>query len=506
MDRTILCDLALEGEALEFLLFGNAEVESKKTPIATFDPAPRGGAPSRWQNGSALTICACFGILSIVSIWAGHMKGPHLAWFIPMLMTVCLVAELLTGLLLLARFRVTGFLPFLPIGAAYLFTGTLILAYVFSFPGVLTSSSSWHQPAIWFWTIWHLTFALTVFAYTFVDPTLCMQISAQSHASRLLRRGLHAAFWSAVACIIVVVVERNHLPILIGGNSFAPLFTSGIAPVVALVCFAVAGRLYYTTRAKQAFELWIMVALIVSGLDATINATAAGRFTLGWYLAKVETLTTASVVLVMLLNEVNALYGRISNSANVDELTGLANRRAFQFNCQIALNHAQRRRSGASILMIDVDHFKKYNDHYGHAQGDECLKMISEALRRCVARATDCVARLGGEEFVALLPETALAAAVLVAERLRTDIQALGIPHEGVSSSSTVSVSIGITSTDDFASVGVAELLKAADASLYQAKRAGRNRCISVPFIGSTVSSGPKIGVTGASVAKLQVL
>ncbi len=485
-------------------MFGNAEVESAKSPISSFDPAPRGAAPSRRQNGAALTICLCFGILTLVSMWAGHVKGPHLAWFIPMLMTVCLSAELLTGLLLLARFRVTGFLPFLPIGAAYLFTGTLILAYVFSFPGVLSSSASWHQLAIWFWTIWHLTFALTVFVYTLVDPALCMQIATQSHASRLLRRALLAASWSALACIILVILERNHLPILISGNSFAPFFTSVVAPIVALVCFAVAGRLFYTTRAKQVFELWMVVALVVSGLDATLNATAAGRYTLGWYLAKVETLATASVVLIMLLNELNALYSRISRSANIDELTGLANRRAFQFSAQIALNHARRRRSGASILMIDIDHFKKYNDQYGHAQGDECLKMISEALRRCFARATDCVARLGGEEFVALLPETTLAAAVLVAERARTHIQALTIPHEGISSSSTVSISIGVSSTDDFASAGVAELLKAADASLYQAKRAGRNRCVSVPFIGRVVCFSPKTGVADPLLSKLE--
>ena len=161
-----------------------------------------------------------------------------------------------------------------------------------------------------------------------------------------------------------------------------------------------------------------------------------------------------------------------------DALTRLANRRRFDAVWLDEWQRALRQATPLAVIMLDVDHFKAYNDHYGHQQGDECLRLVGEVLLTTVRRAGELVARYGGEEFVVVLPGTSVIHAMAVAESIRANIQAAGIAHahSGVAAVVTVSlgVAVGIPTQGDVRDA----LVHAADAALYRAKDQGRNRVV----------------------------
>jgi diguanylate cyclase (GGDEF)-like protein len=188
-----------------------------------------------------------------------------------------------------------------------------------------------------------------------------------------------------------------------------------------------------------------------------------------------------------LLEEANAQLKRLSF---LDALTSIPNRRAFEERFQLEWRRAQRHTSPIAILMIDIDHFKEYNDHYGHQQGDECLTQLAQRLRNSVSRPADFVARYGGEEFAIILPDTDLEGATAVAENLRRRVAGLRIPHAASPVRGVVTISVGVAWVipDPASPVPVA----AADHALYRAKELGRDR---VEVAGQTPAGVNKAGV-----------
>lgn len=159
-----------------------------------------------------------------------------------------------------------------------------------------------------------------------------------------------------------------------------------------------------------------------------------------------------------------------------DGLTGLANRRRFDQALTDNWAHAQRGHAPLALIMLDVDYFKNYNDHYGHQQGDEALKHLAAIIRRVIARQSDVAARYGGEEFAILLPETSERSAEKIAERLRHELAAAAIPHEHSSIGHWLTVSIGVAAIVPDAVQSSRELVHLADSALYNAKGSGRDR------------------------------
>lgn len=173
--------------------------------------------------------------------------------------------------------------------------------------------------------------------------------------------------------------------------------------------------------------------------------------------------------------ELSSLSKRLGIASNIDDLTGLYNRRYFNETYQKEWLSAVRSRSLLAAIMIDIDFFKEYNDLYGHLRGDECLKSVSESIQKSVKRPRDIVARFGGDEFIVLLPDSDTDGAVHVAEIIITNIRRLDIEHSDSMFSKNVTVSIGIAAMipgkDDIAST----LLNMSDKAVYHAKRDGRN-------------------------------
>lgn len=162
--------------------------------------------------------------------------------------------------------------------------------------------------------------------------------------------------------------------------------------------------------------------------------------------------------------------------SSTDGLTGIANRR--HFDRVLAQEHARHARSGAnlSLILLDIDHFKAFNDNYGHVQGDECLRRIAQVLQQCAGRPADLAARYGGEEFACILPETDRIGAIAIAEKIRQGIIDQAIPHHHSSAAEHVTASIGVVTVQSRAVDSAVEIVDQVDKLLYRAKSSGRNR------------------------------
>ena len=162
--------------------------------------------------------------------------------------------------------------------------------------------------------------------------------------------------------------------------------------------------------------------------------------------------------------------------ASTDGLTGVANRRYLNEFVARELARSIRENTMLSVIMVDLDFFKSFNDNYGHLAGDECLKQVAHKLRETVKRPADLVARYGGEEFAIILPNTDVEGAARIAEACRKNIEDLRIVHSGSSVSDVVTISLGVAVDREKQSEGVAALFAEADSALYKAKQLGRNR------------------------------
>ena len=167
---------------------------------------------------------------------------------------------------------------------------------------------------------------------------------------------------------------------------------------------------------------------------------------------------------------------QLNNIARVDALTSVCNRREFDMRLLAEWGRGARADQTLSLLMIDVDKFKEYNDHHGHLRGDDCLVTVAQILENCMQRPGDLIARYGGEEFVALLPEAELDGALTVAQDCLDKVLAAKIPHVTSSVAPYVTVSIGVAAMLPIYEKSCTLLIEQADIALYQAKQGGRNR------------------------------
>jgi diguanylate cyclase (GGDEF)-like protein/PAS domain S-box-containing protein len=166
---------------------------------------------------------------------------------------------------------------------------------------------------------------------------------------------------------------------------------------------------------------------------------------------------------------------RLRLLSTTDGLTNLANRRSFDESMKMEWRRARRFGYSLAVIMVDIDNFKKYNDTYGHLEGDKCLKMVGGALKHAVHRAGDLAARYGGEEFVLLMPMTVEREALKIADDLRQHIEALKIPHQCNAPYNVVTISMGVAALVPLADMFQNDLIDMADKALYRAKESGKN-------------------------------
>lgn len=245
-------------------------------------------------------------------------------------------------------------------------------------------------------------------------------------------------------------------------------------PLSVILMLTALAALYYHPLALLLFiiPLWLTTLLASVQLNQGVNI----RFLLVWLLLT-AILIYGRVILQRWFDEAwlryqenRMLIARLDVMAHQDALTGTANRRSMENFLDDALLQAEP----FALLMLDVDYFKRYNDHYGHQAGDACLVKVADIVKTSVRTPADLVARYGGEEFVIVLPASSLDDAVRVAERIQTNLREISLPHAASEVSEMVTVSMGITlSKDGDSAYGI---IARADEALYRAKQQGRNR------------------------------
>lgn len=245
-------------------------------------------------------------------------------------------------------------------------------------------------------------------------------------------------------------------------------------PLSVILMLTALAALYYHPLALLLFiiPLWLTTLLASVQLNQGVNI----RFLLVWLLLT-AILIYGRVILQRWFDEAwlryqenRMLIARLDVMAHQDALTGTANRRSMENFLDDALLQAEP----FALLMLDVDYFKRYNDHYGHQAGDACLIKVADIVKTSVRTPADLVARYGGEEFVIVLPASSLDDAVRVAERIQTNLREISLPHAASEVSEMVTVSMGITlSKDGDSAYGI---IARADEALYRAKQQGRNR------------------------------
>ncbi len=190
---------------------------------------------------------------------------------------------------------------------------------------------------------------------------------------------------------------------------------------------------------------------------------------------KTRELDAKILELEVLQKELEEKNARLELLSSLDGLTGLFNRRYFDDNFVKEWKQASRDKRPLSLLIVDIDYFKNYNDFYGHLEGDDCLRKVAQVLYEALMRPTDIIARYGGEEFTAILPNTDKEGAKRVGERMMEYVDRLRLSHKGSSVADVVTVSIGAATLVPDGKLTVTSLLERADKALYEAKEKGRN-------------------------------
>ena len=449
---------------------------------------------------------------------APFAKTPLPPWpeFIALYETALVINDLITAVFMYTQFRVLRLRPLLYLASGYLFTALLAIAHALTFPGLFAPTGllgAGPQSTAWLYMFWHAGFPLLVIAYA-VNRNPVEEALRQSRSRFLVLCSVAATAAAAGALTLLATAGHDMLPALMRGN----LYTFAQVLVITSVWgLSLIGLLLLWRRPSHSvLDLWLMVVLAAWVFDIALSGVLnAARFDLGFYAGRIYGLIATGCVLVILLIENGSLYLRLIDAHRsdraraaeleqlnaADALTGIANRRAFDQALDQEWRRSLRTGMELSLLLIDVDCFKLYNDTYGHVAGDHCLQRVAQVLAGNARRAGEVAARYGGEEFAVLLPLSDAGEAFRLAERICSEVRALEVPHEASLAADRVTVSIGVASAASVVGPepgeagrearngGVTQkaLVELADKALYAAKAAGRDRACLVGPDGKVV-------------------
>ncbi|MFQ3789149.1 diguanylate cyclase [Halomonas sp. A29] len=327
-----------------------------------------------------------------------------------------------------------------------------------------------------------------------------MQTAAWIRFGLMTPVGIAALFWvrhglspamreAAMSATLVLGMLCSSLIFYLSDSlySFLDTFSFGLILVVGNILFS----LRFGFALASSLLCGIIMAAFVMPYDYTDNAvkintlvvfSSSAVFTL---VANFRLEASERQAYLLLLREqlrANAAFHdnqALTKISITDPLTGVANRRHFDTMLEQRWDEALAENTVLGMLVIDIDHFKDYNDHYGHLQGDACLRQVAQEMQNHIRQEVDLVVRYGGEEFVVLLPNASASSTMRAAQRIRQGIEALAIPQAGPG---VITVSVGAAALRPHQSMEPAILLSIADAALFQAKRAGRNRSVLAPL------------------------
>ncbi|WP_295952104.1 sensor domain-containing diguanylate cyclase [Rhodoferax sp.] len=446
--------------------------------------APHRSSATAPQRKWALLLALLIVLAAVVTVPYAAIALPVVAPFLPIFAATVTLTEALTAYLLMVQFVAVRRFYLVPLAGAYAYVAMLVPIQLLVFPGVFAPMGLLGgntQSAVWMWVFWHGGFPF------FIGLSLLLRQSrvhgALGQRVSVGQAGLLFSLAPLLACAMAWLALQGDLPPLINGNSFKTLSDSVAGwSVWGLNVAAVALVLLLPKKRWELVNLFLFVAVLASLADVSLTLLSSARYSLGWYVSRLLSVVSSVSLLAALIYQITQFYQELATthasllrSSARDKLTGVYNRNSFDNAAQAEWQRAQRSGEPLSLVLVDIDHFKRYNDHFGHVQGDFCLHAVAQALARSVHRPTDMVARYGGEEFVILLPGTRTEQALRIAEQARRAVADLRIPAHAPGLS--VSFSAGCASWDANAGFpDFEDMLVAADQALYKAKAQGRNQ------------------------------
>jgi diguanylate cyclase (GGDEF)-like protein len=437
---------------------------------------------ARLLAGAVALLSIC---IFLVAVPFARVALPQVPAFIPVYESSVVLNDLVTAVLLfgqcvIARSRALGALA-----SGYLYTSVIALLHMLSFPGLFSPTGLLHagpQSTAWIYMFWHAGFPVFVITYALLKNRKHDRMTGYTVGAGRLAFIVAAVLCLAAGMAVLATAGERLLPEIIKNNHYTPAMRWVAGAVWGFCLLALV--VLYRQRSRSTIDLWLMVVLCVWICDIALSAVFnGGRYDLGFYLGRFYGMAAGSLVLLLLLVENTLLHSRLAAAldelkrlATTDALTGVANRRAFDAALTAQWQRGAYDRSTLSLLMIDIDFFKRFNDSHGHVEGDRCLVAVARCLAQTVRRGSDLVARYGGEEFVVLMPQTDAAAAAHVGQRMCDAVAALAIPNAGAPDMRYVTISVGVASQVVEAGAEMTDLTKAADHALYLAKAAGRGR------------------------------
>ena len=432
--------------------------------------------------------CAMLVLLTLaIAAPRAQQALPAITPFMPMCALTVFTTSGIAAFLLSARFTATQQPMLGALGGAYAFTAITVALQLLMFPGVFTHTGLFGAgpySAAWMWVFWHAGFPLLVILAALIRDRFPSRPIDLPHGD-LWRWALIAVPVALAAALGVLVIHANlsepfhmapEMDVLSGRRTVLVICSLNVI-AIAVVLFK--GRL------RTVLDLWVTVAVLASFVDASLNLLSMVPFTVGWYVARVFSMLAPGVLVCVLVWEVTVLYRQLSEahasllqSSTHDALTLVYNRSYFNDRFPREFDRSARNGQPLSLIMVDVDNFKHYNDAFGHLRGDACLSAIASALAGTARRPGDFVARYGGEEFALVLPDTGADDASDIAEQARLAVMLLDLTAPVPAGQITVSA--GCATRQRNMPATPSGLVQAADAALYDAKRAGRNRVQSV--------------------------
>ncbi|HEV3155964.1 MAG TPA: diguanylate cyclase [Candidatus Baltobacteraceae bacterium] len=392
-----------------------------------------------------------------------------------LLLGVNLCLSFVAASLLFGQFSVCRRWPLLFAGSAFSYLAFMTIADLLAFPGVFSSHRiiGNEERQLWIWLAGHAGFLVMVVGYIFTTR---------------FQRPLNHASGTRILIVAVVLIDillavGTTLSILRSSNFALTAHLGTVALSASDICTILllqsATTLIYAAAtgknhgALSIFNLWFLVVLLSVIIDLSLHIAGHSTFTVGSVVGTLIGTIILAFFVSMCVREIGQVTSSFETIAHFDPLTGLANRRSLDLFLSQFESENRRSVDTFAAMMIDVDHFKAFNDHFGHLAGDLVLQAIGQVIRISLGRPKDLGARYGGEEFAVILPSTDRIGALAVARRIRQDVEKLKIPH--IVKKGYVTVSIGIANSGQENAVDPRSLLSYADRALYHAKASGRN-------------------------------